>query len=316
MTLQPLFRLSYLHPSKYFTSDNYAKPWVQKAIAEEEQKPNDQLWKNEPSAAHQSDERLRRIRFLRKYQKSGPLYKRIADRLASCDKNNRCCSGACPECGRLLQRLFVRKSRNLIRDKIDQPGHRLVAISIVPSDLNIRLGDLHTLSLDNLLRRLKYALDKAGVTIAIGGIDFSYNEDREGRYRPFWSPHFYLITSIANERRVSRILKRFFKATKRIPRPIKIPDFDNSEERRSYAFKIVFGRRIGKNDNRRPDGRKCRNADHDKLRAAERLELFTFLGQTGFASRFIFRSVKPSIKGTEVTIRLARSTSHRIKPKR
>jgi hypothetical protein len=312
-----------LFPLCYCSSDRCTlneypdvKRWVIRAIAEEEQMSEERLWKGEMSAKYQRKERRRRIRFLRKHEAYNGLAKSIAHRLALCERYDRCCSGACPACSHLLQRRFVGKSKSLIRDKIDKPDHRLVAISIIPSDLNIRLGDLHTLSLDNLLRRLKYALDQAGVTIAIGGIDFSYNEDRKGRYRPFWSPHFYLITSITNKRRVGRILKTFFKETKSIPRPIKIPDFDNSEERRSYAFKNVFKRRIGKKDKKRPDGRTCRNTSKDKLRAAERLELFTFLGQAGFASRFIFRNVKPSIKGTEVTLRLARSTSHRIKPKR
>ena len=52
MQIQPLFPLSYLWPSKDFNSDNYAdiKPWVQNAIAEEEQKTSEQLWRGEPSA--------------------------------------------------------------------------------------------------------------------------------------------------------------------------------------------------------------------------------------------------------------------------
>ncbi len=75
MQLLPLFPHSYLRPSKYFTSDNYAdiKPWVQKAIAEEERNPNDQLWENEPSAVYQSIERFRLIKFFRKYQKSSEV---------------------------------------------------------------------------------------------------------------------------------------------------------------------------------------------------------------------------------------------------
>ena len=162
---------------------------------------------------------------------------------------------------------------------IDKDDRELVAITIIPSWPIIGPGNLHTLDIDNLVqRRLKYALDKAGINIAIGAIDFSFNEDRDGRYEPFWSPHFYLITSVSDERKLKRQLKQAFKAAPEIPRPVKVSRFDNSALRRSYAFKMVFHRRIGITNENRQDGRKCRNTSRDKLRAAERLELFYLPG--------------------------------------
>jgi hypothetical protein len=302
-----------LHPRSYLGIDNCTldkypdvKPCVIKAIAEEEQKPNSQLWKGEPSAEYQLEERLRRIRFFRKYESAYPLLRKIADRLEICERYNRCCSGGCSECGRLLQRWFVRKSRNVIRDSVDNDGRNLVAITIVPAKPIIGPGNLHTLDIGNLQRRLKYALDKSGIEIAIGAIDFSFNEDKRGKYGPFWSAHYYLITSVANEARVKKILKRFFPAERRIPRPVKMPPFNNSRRRRSYAFKIQFKRRIGIiTVKKEKDGtnRKCRDTSRDKLRAAERLELFIYLDRIGFADRFIFRSVKPIIRSTRVKLK-------------
>ena len=49
-----------------------AKAWVIKAIAQEETHPSDQMWKKEPTAEFQFNERLRRIRFSAKARKSGP----------------------------------------------------------------------------------------------------------------------------------------------------------------------------------------------------------------------------------------------------
>ena len=173
-------------------SNNYlnVKPWVRKAIAEQEPKPNDQLWRDEPSAEFQYNDRLRRIRFLRKHANNDSLIQRMADRLELCERNNRCCSGACPECGRLLQRWFARKSKRLIRDIIDKADRQLVAITIIPAKPIIRPSNLHTLDAHNLKRRLIYALDKAEIDIAIGAIDFSFNEDKKGKYNPFWSRPF------------------------------------------------------------------------------------------------------------------------------
>jgi hypothetical protein len=308
MTLQPLFPLSYLQRSNIFDSENYAdiKPWVQKAIAEEEQKSNERLWRGERTAECQLDERLRLINFFRKHEKSRPVFKCIADRLELCERDNRCCSGACPECGRLLQRSFVRNSKRLICEAVDKDGHSLVAISIIPAKAIVRPGNLHTLYIRHLQRRLKYALDKAGIEVAIGAIDLSFNEDKDGKYKPYWSAHYYVITSVANKSRVRKILKRLFASDRRIPRPVKISAFGNSSRRRSYAFKIQFNRRIGVDSLKKTkDGivRKCRNTSKQRLRAAERLELYAYLNQIGLAERFIFRGVKPVIKSTKVKFR-------------
>jgi hypothetical protein len=317
MQLEPLFPLSYILPSGNYNFDKYSdvKPWVRTAIAEEDHKPNNQLWKKEPSAEYQLNERLCRIRFLRKYGKCNPVLNAIADRLELCEQNNRCCSGACPECGRLIQRWFVRKSKRLIRDHIEKADHELVAITIIPATPIIGPGNLHTLSLLNMQRRLKYALEKASLDIVIGGIDFSFNEDRDGKYEPFWSPHFYLITSVNDERKLKRQLKKNFKAAPGIPRPVKKTGFDNSATRRSYAFKMVFERRIGITNENRWDGRKCRNTSRDKLRAAERLELFAYLDRVGFEQRLIFRKVEPSIRGSQVRIKPIPAGRHRIRRK-
>jgi hypothetical protein len=302
-----------LSPLCYYGTDNCSlkeytdvKPWVSRAIAQEEKNPDTRLWKKERSAEFQYEERLRRVRFFRKHEDHESSARAIADRLELCERYNRCCSGSCPECGRLIQRWFVRKSKYLLRDVIDKADHQLVAMTIVPAKPIIGVGNLHTLDIGNLRRRLIYALDKAGIKMAIGAIDFSYNEDKQSQYNGFWSAHFYIITSVSNRARVKKILKQLFPAKRRIPRPVKISAFDNAARRRSYAFKIQFNRRIGINaikTDRNGITRKCRNTSRDKLRAAERFELFTCLDQIGFAERFIFRSVKPMMQSTKVKLR-------------
>jgi hypothetical protein len=143
---------------------------------------------------------------------------------------------------------------------------------------------------------------------ALGGIDFSLNEDKDRKYEPFWCPHFYLITSTDNAKGLKRKLKEIFEKDYRIPRPIKISDFDNLARRRSYAYKIIFKRRIGiDTEKKRKDGtvRKCRDTSYDRLRAAERLELFVYLDQCGFAKRFVFWGAKPVVQSRKVIIRKA-----------
>jgi hypothetical protein len=169
----------------------------------------------------------------------------------------------------------------------------------------VQPGQLHTINIVNLQRRLKYALDATAVGIAIGGIDFSFNQDREEKYQPLWSPHFYLITSTKDKKAIGKKLRKIYLKSDVAPRPVKIPKFKNIARRRSYAFKMKFKRRIGYDDIKFRNGqiRKFRNASSDKLRAAERLELFIYLDKIGFADRVIFRGAEPFITSNEVRIR-------------
>jgi hypothetical protein len=278
--------------------------WVGKAVAGEERKPTEPLWENAPSAESMFEERLRRINFLRKFVKKGPRAATIADQLEACEPGNRCASGTCPECGRLFQRWFVRKSRKFMERYLNKPSTDLIAITIIPTDPIIRPGKLNELSIENSRRRPKYAMKKANIGTAIGGIDFSFNEDKTSRYEPFWSVHYYVVLATENRERLKGLLQCSFRPSISTPRPIKITSFQNSARRRSYILKMKFDRRIGY-DQLKQNGnefRTCRNTSRDKLRAAERLELLLYLDRIGLAKRVIFRNCKPinSKKGISI----------------
>ena len=248
------------------------RPWVPTAIAEEETHSQDRLWKNEPSAGYVVEKRLKEIRLLTKHGRTDPQFLGVAQRLKGCLPRRRCCSGACPECGRLLQRWFARKSKRLIANHLETRHEELVAITIVPPSSIVAPGALNSFCIANFRRRLKYVLTMVGIDLAIGGVDFSFNEDREGKYAPYWSPHMYLITTVANRRKLRQRLRGCFKKRDAIPRPVKITSFHNSARRRSYALKMYFGRRIGYDQMRRCERkvRKCRNTSFDKIRAPDR----------------------------------------------
>jgi hypothetical protein len=280
------------------------KPWAIAAIEDEERCPSDQMWKKQPTAEYVYDERFRRIKFLRKHSNTHPDALVVAKRLESCKPEQRCLSGACPECGRLFQRWFVRRSRKFIARDIALPGNSLVAVSIVPYYRIIPPGQLSVLDIAKLQRRLKYTLKKTKITVALGGIDFSFNEDRQGKYPPFWCPHFYLITSTENKKKLGDKLRQIYRKSEGVPRPVKISSFKNIARRRSYALKMIFYRRVGYHQIKNNNGksRKCRNTSRQKLRAAERLELYTYLDKIGLASRVIFWGAKPVVHGPRVKI--------------
>jgi hypothetical protein len=291
---------------KRFRLDKCAdfKPWVMQAIQDEERQSPDQLWKNEPSAEVIYNDRLRRIKFLRKSGKTNPKALFLADRLESCEPKQRCLSGARPECGRLFQRWFVRRSRKFVAKHINLPWDHLVAITIVPWTPTVELGQLHTVEIVNLQRRLKDALKKANIDIALGAIDFSFNEDRTGKYVPFWCPHFYLITSTDNKKTLRKKLRKLFLQSDDIPRPVEMSAFHNNAYRRSYALKMNFKRRVGywKTKERNGELSQCRDTSRQRFRAAERLELFIYLNQIGLGPRIVFRGAKPVMISPKVKI--------------
>jgi hypothetical protein len=162
-------------------------------------------------------------------------------------------------------------------------------------------GALKSFDVKNMQRRLKSRLDQAGIGLAIGSIDFSFNEDQGGKYQGFWCPHLYIVT-IADDRRTLAARLTGFEGSTEIPRPKRANPTENTAYSLSYAMKMHFTRRIGYDDQRTHDDgntRYFRNTRTDRLRALERLELLLFLDQIGFADRAIFRSVKPVIKDRE-----------------
>jgi hypothetical protein len=290
-----------------FNPKNYsnAKAWVVKAIAEESNNPPDRMWEGEPSAETISEEQLKRIRFLRKHGKSDSELNSIADCLEQCEKGNPCCSGACPQCSRLFQRFYVRQSRKPIQDIIAREGKELIALCIIPSSSIIRPGQLKNFSIANFQRRVKAALDTANVNSGIGGIDFSFNEDRDQQWQPFICPHIYLIASTDDREKLHQALKKIFRKTDEVKRQIKLPHFQNNAYRRSYSLKMIFKRRISYYKLRKEKQTKSRNTSNDKLCVDQRIELFKYLHKIGLAARVIFRGLKPEITNSKVRFRKA-----------
>jgi hypothetical protein len=287
-----------------------AKLWVSEAVAKEGKMFDRPLWRGERTPDDEYDERLRRIKILRKYHDIHPQAETVADQLEDCERRTRCLSGACPECAHLLQRWFVRRSNRFISLYLDTPKADLVALSIIPGKSIARPSKLEKISVANCQRRLKYALQQTGIEVVIGGMDFSFNEDEHGKYNPFWCQHYYLITSTQDRNKLLKALKAFFPKTKAIPRSVKIPPFDNKSRRRSYALKTMFTRRIGYDEiktNAFGKKRKCRNTRRDRLRSRERFELFMYLDKIGLARRAVFFGATPISDSSGVYIARRRS---------
>ena len=301
------------NPKKYTD----VKPWVIAAIADEDDRIPKPMWSGEKSAEACVAERPQRITFLLKHDDA--RFAAIADRLKTCKKGFRCLSGACPECGRLLQRWFVRASKAFIDNNLAISGKPLVSVTIAPSSNLVPPGRLRKFSIADAQRRLKWALDRVALGPALGGVDFSFNEDRDGTFTPAWSVHSYIISATYDSKRLQKDLRDWFKKTntpvgKVVVRPIKVSSFTNIPYRRSYALKMNFKRRIGYKEVKIQNGKKrtCRNTSTDGLRAKERLELFKYLDRIGLAARIILHGTRPFVDGNERVTLKPWGNVHRI----
>jgi len=200
----------------------------------------------------------------------------------------------------------VRQSRKPIQDIIAREGKELIGICIIPSSPLVRPSQLKNFSIANFQRRIKAALDAANINSGIGGIDFSFNEDRDQQWQPFVCPHIYLITSTDDREKLHQALETIFPETDEVPRPKHLPLFQNNAYRRSYSLKMIFKRRISYYKMRKDNPtKKSRNTSNDDLRVDQRIELYRYLHQIGLAARVIFRGLKPKITSSKVRFRKA-----------
>jgi hypothetical protein len=235
-------------------------------------------WKHQPTSQSVILEREARARLFHRH--GAEALSRI---LAACTPNHRCRSGACPECGRAIQRFFVRKIHPLLR-----PTNDFLAVSIVPG-VSFEGGALSDLTATSFLNDFADRLSASSVHFAVGGMDFTFNEHRNRRFIAHWSPHFWFLTNRYNRVRWEALLRRTFVRTLTVPRPIKIQLWDGRRAALGYALKTQFGRRISRLGYRQyGDGtRRCKITCYDRLRSAERFELYTLLAQIGLGSRIL-----------------------------
>ncbi len=235
-------------------------------------------WKNQPTSADAIVERISRIRLFRKHDD-----RKLARKLNSCKPDRRCRSGACPECTRAIQRQFVRQTY-----KLAQPPSEFQLVSLVPPEFGI--ANLKTFSIEAFRNSLADRLASSGIASVIGGIDYSLNEHAEGRFEAYWSPHVWFLTTSYRSYRWSALLRQTFPGTSLTPRPIKIEDWDGRRRAIGYSLKYEFQRRISLTDTRQRRGggtRKCRATRYDRLRSAERFELYSHLHEIGLGARLL-----------------------------
>ncbi len=239
-------------------------------------------WPKALSQAEASADRSKAVRFMSKHAFARPELREIAERLQFCSPRNRCCSAACPECGRALQRFFVFECRKLVR-----PDNFCV-VSVIDSKMSNRPA-LPTVSMRGLINRTRSILRKSGVNLAVGGVDLSFNEDESRRFESHWCAHLWFLLSNENRQIWESRLRDANPANTEAPRPVKIQRWDGRSEALAYALKSEFKRRVTVHSKGR------RNTSEQELRVAERMALYQYLNSVGLHERVLLLGARPTM---------------------
>jgi hypothetical protein len=164
----------------------------------------------------------------------------LAQKLDRCCPRRRCLSGACPECMRAAQRLFVEAAQNAVQ----QSGEDFSMVTAVCSCAIIPDADLCDADVFGVTRgRLAQALQESGVC-AIGAFDLSFNEDERGDFPPHWSPHACFFVPRADVKRAKKALGGLFPCSREVAKPVLTEAFDGNPRGLAYALKPDFFRRV------------------------------------------------------------------------
>jgi hypothetical protein len=239
-----------------------------------------------------TSERVKLVGWLRKKgNKSQPCLD-LADKLADCRKKHRCKSAACPECAVAGQRLMAGAARRFL--KAQASGNTIVCVSVIPADGVVKPGKLSPADQQRAVRRWKEKLGKGGVASFVGATDISFNEHKSGRYKPYWSIHFFGLTVTDDLKLLKRKLRKHFLSTDSIAVPVKVAKWDDDPKALRYILKPNFWRRVGTDNAERHDTttggtRTCRATDKQRLPSRRKRELLVYLDHIGMQGRFVMK---------------------------
>jgi hypothetical protein len=257
--------------SNALTEDWYAKGWGGQAL---------------------NAKQAKLVAWLRKKHSTDKAAMDLAARLEGCKIDQRCLSAACIMCSRAAQTFTTKVITKFLANHPDRK--KIVCVTIVPADGEIAKGKLSADQHARNIRRWKEGLGRGGVTWFVGATDLSYNEHIDGRYPATWQHHFYGFTVTDDPNELKKKLKKQFRATDAIPRPVKVTVWDGDETAIEYMMKTEYWRRIGTDDGQRfekdsTDKRECRATDKQPLKAAQRHELLIHLDEIGIQGRLLMR---------------------------
>lgn len=229
----------------------------------------------------------------------------VASRIAQCKVDQRCLSGACPECAGGLQRALVAGGWARRFDRNGR-GNWYVSATLVgsrakfPLSGNLQGGEDHPVEsiATDLIDRFQACLGDVPGALAYGGVDLTYNVDARGggsgknpkRFKPHWRPHLQLILRENDWKKVQKAVRSAFPRKRMIPRPVVVKRIDAAGASEAYLLKRLWERDCGaRRETYTCEGSNSKgtNTRQKKLRVEERLDLLIMLDRLGLAERLV-----------------------------
>ncbi|MCX5581220.1 hypothetical protein [Kaistia terrae] len=151
-------------------------------------------------------------------------------------------------------------------------------------------------------RGLRQALDEAGVRVAFGGFDISFNEHEKGEFVPHWKPHAWILLGLdpstaeleafrglMNALNKSDVTGRYSFAASRT---LRLRKFDGKLAGIAYALKTDFERRVTVPPGWRAGTTTRQNTRHRPLTADQKLELALSLDRIGISCRVFLHGLR------------------------
>lgn len=236
------------------------------------------------------------VKFLKNNAAGSPQLLGTAAALHRCDRRHRCLHPACPQCGRAVQRLFVRALVDFL-DTHEDLGP-WVMLSLVLPPLAPSGG------IDFAAERARYTtvLRQAGLTLGAFGLDLSFNEDdrrrlpKKERFTPHPCVHLYGIAPVAQVAEALPVLKRFVPATVAVRRPVWREQFDGNPAALAYSHKPGFTRRQTIEQVRAGRVNLVRTTRDRPLRVEQRISAVRALTRAGLTGRIMLLGLRLEIE--------------------
>jgi hypothetical protein len=172
-----------------------------------------------------------------------------------------------------------------------------VAITLVPTGLTSKVGELGEPTVSQVHRRVTDHFAKANVYRAVGVLEVSLVEHSSDRYPPAWVWHLHGVALTRNPDALAKRLKMAFPRTDVVPRPVQVVPWDGSRKWLRYCHKIDDRCRVGVNDQlhfdvRKQQPRTCRTTERRSLTPDERLELLLFHDSISLDSRILTKGAQ------------------------
>ncbi|WP_019905864.1 hypothetical protein [Methylobacterium sp. 77] len=234
--------------------------------------------------------RQNRRRLIGRLEHGSNAERQLAATLVACTEADPCLSGACTECGGLLQLAALDLANRFVRGPARALRGRMTMITVVPSWGCVLPRELDAAVCRRVLAAVKAAAVASGITPSIFSLDISFNEDLTGKGPlPHWCVHAAGLATDWFSPAQERPFRAAFSRSSWVKRPVWFERIDASGAADLYALKPDRGRRVTVWNERRLNagGGPSTKTSPRGLRAIQADELAMVEHQLGLAGRVI-----------------------------